>query len=89
MLPGLFADAGLIDVGRSVEDEVVERGDADFEGRTALWSEVIENVGRTIAEAGFCAEQEVAMTRELYAPWVRNILIKQTLVMRAVSARVL
>ena len=92
-LPGLFAGAGLCDVdgsdaiGSRVEDEIAERGDADFEERTALWSEVIDNVGRAIAKAGFCTEQQVAIARECYAPWVKTTLTKQTLVMRAVTAR--
>lgn len=93
-LPGLFAGAGLIDmtgsgaIGSHAEDEVTERGNTDFEERTALWSEVIENVGRTIAEAGFCTEQQVARARECYAAWAANTLTKQTLAMRAVTARV-
>lgn len=87
-LPGLFAGAGLIGIESQVEDEIAERGDADFDERTALWSEVIENVGRTIAEAGFCTEAQVAIARELYGQWVKTTLTKQTLVMRAVIARV-
>jgi SAM-dependent methyltransferase len=93
-LPDLFAGAGMIEIhgrgaiGSRVEDEVADRGDADFEERTALWSEVIENVGCTIAEAGFCTKQQVAIARECYAPWAKTTLTKQTLVMRAVSARV-
>jgi SAM-dependent methyltransferase len=86
-LPGLFAGAGLIDISSRVGDEVVERGDADFGERTALWSEVIENVGQTIAEAGFCTEAQIAIARECYAPWVNTTLTKQTLFMRAVTAR--
>ncbi len=79
-LPGLFAGAGLIGIESQVEDEIAERGDADFDERTTLWSEVIENVGRTIAEAGFCTEAQVAIARELYGQWVKTTLTKQTLV---------
>jgi hypothetical protein len=86
-LPGLFAGAGLADIRSHVEDEVAGRGDADFEERTALWSEVIENAGRTIAEAGFCTKQQVAIARECYARWVKTTLTRQTLVMRAVTAQ--
>ncbi len=86
-LPGLFAAAGLTGIASRVDDEVAQRGDADFEERTALWSEVIENVGRTIAEAGFSTEQQAAMARECYASWIRTTLARQTLVMRAVTAR--
>jgi hypothetical protein len=85
-LPGLFATEGLIDIRSQTEDEVAERGDADFGERTALWSEVIENVGRTMAEAGFRTEQQIAIARECYGPWVQTTLTKQTLFMRAVTA---
>ena len=86
-LPGLFAEAGLVGVASQVEDEVAVRGDADFEERTALWLEVIGNVGQTIAQAGFCTDRQAAMARECYAPWVQTALTKQTLAMRAVTAR--
>jgi ubiquinone/menaquinone biosynthesis C-methylase UbiE len=87
-LPGLFERGGLTEIASHVQDEVVERGHADFDERTALWSEVIENVGLTIANAGFCTEAEVSSARESYAPWVRTTLARQTLAMRAVTARV-
>jgi ubiquinone/menaquinone biosynthesis C-methylase UbiE len=87
-LPALFEHAGLSDISSQVADEVAERGDADFEERTKLWSEVIENVGHTIAAAGFCTEAELASASECYTPWVRTTLTRQTLVMRAVAGRV-
>jgi SAM-dependent methyltransferase len=86
-LPDLFAQAGLIDVVSQVQDEVTERGDADFEERTALWTGVIENAGHTIAAAGFCTAEQAAIARECYVPWVRTTLTKQTLVMRTVIGR--
>lgn len=87
-LPALFADAGLTDIRSQAEDEIAQRGDTDFEERTALWSEVIANVGQTIADAGFCTEAEVAVARECYAPWVKATLTKHTLCMLAVTGRV-
>ena len=58
-LPELFRSAGLVDVKSCLQDEVVERGGPDFAERTALWSEVIENVGGQLATAGFCTESQL------------------------------
>jgi hypothetical protein len=84
-LPDLFRSTGLAGVKRRAQDEVVERGEPKFAGRTALWSEVIESVGGQLATAGFCTELQLAKARECYAAWVREELVKQTLVMRAVT----
>lgn len=87
-LPDLFGRASLIGIVSQIEDEVAERGDADFGDRTALWSEVMETAGNTISDAGFCTESELAAAREGYAPWVKTTLTRQTLFMRAVYGSV-
>jgi ubiquinone/menaquinone biosynthesis C-methylase UbiE len=88
-LPALFRKAGLIDVESHVRDEVVERGDSDFAERTALWAEVIDNVGGLIAQGGFCTETQIIDAREQYGPWVKTELTRQTLAMSTVVGRVL
>jgi SAM-dependent methyltransferase len=86
-LPGLFAQAGLIDIVSNIGDEVAERGDADFGKRTALWPEVIENIGNTLAQP-VSAQKSRSRSRANAMPRVRTTLTRQTLVMRAVTARV-
>ncbi len=88
-LPELFRSAGLVDVKSRVQDEVVERGGPEFVERTALWSEVIKNVGEQLVTAGFCTELQLQEARECYDPWVKTELMKQTLAMRAISGTVL
>ena len=83
-LPELFRSAGLVEVESHVQDEVAERGDE----RTAIWSEVIENVGEQIAKAGFCTELQLRQAREGYGSWVKTELLKQILAMRSVTGKV-
>jgi ubiquinone/menaquinone biosynthesis C-methylase UbiE len=84
-LPELLRSAGLVDVKNRMQDEVVERGGPEFAERTALWSEVIENVGGQLATAGFCTELQLEEARECYDSWAKTELVKQTLAMRAVT----
>src|SRR5436190_5968881 len=78
-LPQLFRSAGLVDVESRVQDEVVERGAPDFPERTALWSEVIENIGPQLESAGFCSKLQLHDARDCYDSWVKTMLMKQTL----------
>jgi ubiquinone/menaquinone biosynthesis C-methylase UbiE len=84
-LPKFLRSSGLVEIQSHVQDEVVERGEPEFAERTALWSEVIENVGKQIAEARFCTESDLLEARERYESWVNTDLVKQTLTMRAVT----
>lgn len=84
-LPELFRSVGLVDVQSSLEDEIVERGEPDFAERSALWSEVIENVGGQLATAGFCTQSQLEEARQSYASWRMTALVKQKLAMRAVT----
>ena len=52
-LPELFRSAGLTNIESRVQDEISERGDADFTHRVALWSEVIESLGGRSKRVGF------------------------------------
>lgn len=87
-LPELFRSAGLVDIKSHVQDEVVERGGPEFAERTALWSEVIENVGGQVMTAGFCTGIQLAEAQECYSAWTKTELVKQTLAMRATTGRV-
>lgn len=69
-------------------DVPLERGEPDFPERSALWSEVIQNVGKQIAHAGFCSESQLLEAAERYEAWVKTDLMRQTLTMRAVTGRV-
>ena len=84
-LPDLFRSAGLLDVKSHLQDEVVERGRADFAERAALWPEVMDNLGEQLATAGFCTKHELRQARECYDSWAQTALLKQTLAMRAVT----
>lgn len=86
-LPELFRSAGLVDVESHFQDEVVGRGEPEFAERTALWSEVIENVGEQIAKAGLCTESQLREARVCYESWVQTALVRQTLSMRTVTGK--
>lgn len=83
-LPGLFESAGLVNVSSRVQDEVVERRHPEFAECAALWLEVIDNIGEQLSVAGFCTKIQIDEARTSYAPWVKQVLEKQTLAMKAV-----
>ena len=87
-LPALFRSAGLVNVESHVQDEIVERGEPDFAGRAALWSDAIENFGELIVKAGFLTETQLKDARECDGMFIRTELAKQTLQMRTVTGTV-
>ncbi|MBM3728876.1 MAG: methyltransferase domain-containing protein [Acidobacteria bacterium] len=87
-LPALFTTAGLIDIQISSQDEVCTRGDQGFSVKTALWSEVIDNVGSALQMSGFCDSVLLADARRAYEHWRERSLMKQVLSMTAVVGRV-
>jgi hypothetical protein len=84
-LPELFRSAGLVGIQSHIQDEVIQRGERDFDRRASLWSEVIQNVGEQISKAGFCTSSEAREAQEAYDCWSGTALLKQTLCMRAVT----
>ena len=66
-VPELFRSAGLVDIETHVQDEIVERGEPDFAERTALWSEVIQNIGSQISAGGFCTQSQLREAQRRYA----------------------
>lgn len=87
-LPALMEAAGLLEVQSHNQDEVIERGEPGFPARSSLWLEVIDSVGAQVTQEGYCTEAELHSARELYEAWVQTELIRQTLSMRTVTARV-
>ena len=87
-LPELFQSAGLIDIESQVQDEAVQRGDADFAERTALWSEVIDSLSEQLTKSGHLTDSDVQQARDAYVPWVETELMNQRLAMRTVTGRV-
>jgi ubiquinone/menaquinone biosynthesis C-methylase UbiE len=88
-LPDLFRNAGLQKVQSHMQDEVVERGDADFAERTLMWIEVIETLGQQLAVAGYCAQPDLERWKVRCELWVQSELKKQRLALRAVTGRVI
>jgi SAM-dependent methyltransferase len=84
-LPELFTAAGLIDIQTHSQDETSEFGDQDFEEKSGLWTAVIDNVASALQESGFC---NAAVVKDVYEAWRKQTLMKQTLSMKAVVARV-
>jgi SAM-dependent methyltransferase len=84
-LPDLFRSAGLTDIESHLQTEVAERGQPDFDGQAALWSDVIEHVDEQLVTAGFSTKQQVRDAHERYLPWKKTRLVKQTLAMWAVT----
>ena len=86
-LPDLFRSAGLLNLQSHNQDELTERGDADFNERTALWGDVIVTLGERLTVAGFLTPGQVSDANECYVPWARTKLRRQLLELRAVTGQ--
>ena len=62
--------------------------DADFLQRTALWIEVIDNLGPTLCAAQVCDAAFLTEARRSYDAWRATELRRHTLAMQAVVARI-
>ena len=87
-LPELFNEAGLIEIRSYTQDETSTLGDHDFAETTALWTEVIDNVASALQTSGFCGAALLHDARNIYEDWRKKALVKQTLSMRTVVAKV-
>ena len=85
--PALFEQAGLEDVRTIVQDETSVRTDADFDEKTALWVEVIDNLGPTLEQAQACDAPLLDAARRSYDAWRRSNLVRHTLSMKATVGR--
>ena len=87
-LPELFDEAGLIEIRSYTRDETSALGDHDFAEKTALWTEVIDNVASALQKSGFCGAALLDDARNIYEDWRKKALVKQTLSMKAVVGKV-
>jgi SAM-dependent methyltransferase len=86
--PALFEEAGLAEIRSDVQDETSVKADEDFDRRTALWAEVIDHIGPTLQSAQVCDASQLDAARQSYDVWRKSGLLRQTLSMRAIVARV-
>jgi SAM-dependent methyltransferase len=84
----LFEEAGLLDIRSSIQNEITLKGDDDFLEKSALWTQVIENLGPALHHAGVCGTEQLEAARRSYDSWRRTDLQRQTLAMGATVARV-
>lgn len=82
-LPELFRLTGLTGVRSSAQDEVVKRGDPEFEKLSFLWSGTLRHLAGQLVAAGFCTVSQLEKACERYETWARTGLVKQTLAMQA------
>ena len=83
-----FDEAGLIEIRSYTRDETSALGDHDFAEKTALWTEVIDNVASALQKSGFCGAALLDDARNIYEDWRKKALVKQTLSMKAVVGKV-
>jgi SAM-dependent methyltransferase len=81
--PGLFDEVGLHEIRSDVQDEISVKGDEDFDERTELWTEVIDNIGPTLQRAQVCEAPLLEAARRSYDTWRKVDLLRHTLSMRA------
>jgi SAM-dependent methyltransferase len=86
--PALFEEVGLEEIRSSVQDETNVQADDDFDERSALWVQVIDNIGPTLQSAQVCDAQLLQAARRSYDAWRKTHLLRQTLSMTATVARV-
>lgn len=86
--PALFKEAGLLEIRTSSQDETTVEGDDDFLEKTALWAQVIDNLGPALQHAGVCSTEQLESARRSYDSWRGSDLRRQTLSMKATVAKV-
>ena len=86
-LPELMRSCGLHEVQSEVQDEVVRRGEPDFDTQSQLWLNVVESLGEQVAAGGFCTSSDVHSAHSAYAAYIATQLARQILSMRAVTGR--
>ncbi len=86
--PALFEQLGLKEIRTTDENQTTVNSDADFAERAALWSEVIDNLGPTLQNAGVCDASLLEAARHSYDAWRRTDLVRQTLSMKTTVGRV-
>lgn len=87
-LPGLLRDAGLVEIETHNQDEVIGREDPDHERHFDVWRYVIESLGDQLVNGGFLTPEQLRASADAFKPWAATELVRQTIVMRTVTARV-
>lgn len=85
--PALFEELGLGEVRSYDQDDTSIRPDANFEEKTALWVEVIDNLGPALLGAGVCEASLLEAARRSYDEWRTRGLLRHVLSMRAIVGR--
>ena len=83
----LFEEVGLRKIRSYVQDETSVKGDEDFDEKTALWVEVIDNIGPALQSAQVCDAQLLGAARRSYDAWRKTDLVRHSLSMKATVAR--
>jgi ubiquinone/menaquinone biosynthesis C-methylase UbiE len=83
----LFEEVGLREIRSYVQDETSVKGDEDFDEKTALWVEVIDNIGPALQSAQVCDAQLLGAARRSYDAWRKTDLVRHSLSMKATVAR--
>ncbi|HEY4097293.1 MAG TPA: methyltransferase domain-containing protein [Baekduia sp.] len=68
-LPGMFAEAGLVDVEVSPQPEVTHSADPDFAEAAALWEQVVATRGHQLVGDGALSERTRAAAERAFAEW--------------------
>jgi len=87
-LPDLMRAAGLTQIEVHNQDEVIGRDDPDHQRHFDVWGYVIEVPGDRIVSGGFLMPDQLRAAADAFKPWAATELMKQTMVLRAVVARV-
>ena len=83
-LPALFSAAGLEAIEMRIDDEIVERGEPDFDRSAAIWTNSIESIGDSLIAGNFWTEADRQKTQASYKRYVASDLRRQSLAMRSV-----
>ena len=85
--PALFEQAGLAEIRTYDQDETSVKSDDDFDEKTALWIQVIDNLGPTLLGAQVCDAPLLDAARRCYDQWRQTGLERQTLSMKTTTGR--
>jgi SAM-dependent methyltransferase len=84
-LPGMFDDAGLVDVTAVDQREVTTVRDADYHRRIALWPGVIASRGYQVVADGWLSETDRAHAEEDIWRWIEESSPAQSLFLSSVT----
>ncbi|PYT67640.1 MAG: hypothetical protein DMG39_23370 [Acidobacteria bacterium] len=87
-LPELFRSAGLVDIQTHIQDEIVQRGEPDFPERSAHGPTLSRISVVRLRMRDFAHNRSCEKRRGATNSWLKTVLMRQTLTMRTVTARV-